>query len=683
MTANRQSANTRLLVCNCEKSMPVDGKLIGNAITGEETDVFTQLCRSQIGSFEKAISDDKRVCVGCTQEAPLFSEIAEAAGVGEPTYFNIRELAGWSDQGSKAGPKMAALAALATRPFVPIRMKTIESDGLCLVVGRGQQAFETAELLNRTLSVTLLLEDAGDVVLPTKLDFPIYSGIVKLASGSFGNFEVVVDRYAAMLPSSRARPEFAMGRDGAKSACSIIFDITGNTPLFPHHEKRDGYYRPDPGNPAGILEAAFEAAEMVGSFEKPIHVGYDAEICAHARSGKTGCTKCLDNCPAGAIQPDGDGVSIDTAICGGCGNCAAHCPTGAVHLEAEPLAERIGAVQSLASTFIECGGKSPALLIHDGGFGMEILNALARFGDGLPANVIPFAVHSTSGIGHALLAAAISSGFERVYILANPQKLAEYEAAEREIELFDALCEGFGIGGGRISIVSERDPDILGEQLREQQELSKLGRRPFEPIGTIREMTRAGITSLARAADSKAEIIDLPQWSPYGAIRIDTDGCTLCLACVTACPADALRDNPEKPQVRFVESACVQCGICSATCPEKVISLQPRYNLTPAAMQPVTLYEEEPFECTRCGKPFAAKSTIERISRQLAGVHRMFASGKNAALLEMCDTCRLEVLAEQEGDPFAIANPRKMRTTDDYLEIEKKGLSIDDFLNDD
>ncbi len=673
----------KLLLCNCEKSMVVDGKLIGKTLTGEELPVHSHLCRSEIGQFEKVVGGDQAVCVGCTQESALFSEVAEELGKPEPTYFNIRELAGWSETGGKSAPKMAALAALAARERKPSRVKTLESDGLCLVIGSGQQAFYIATLLNRTLSVTLLLQEASDVILPTVLDFPVFSGKVSTASGSFGRFEVVVDGYASLLPSSRGNADFAMPRDGAKSSCSVIFDMTGNTALFSHHEKRDGYFMADPGDPAAVMRQAFEASGAVGEFEKPIYVSYNAEICAHSRSGKVGCKNCIDSCPAGAISPDGDGVRVDTDICGGCGNCAAHCPTGAVRYEYTGLADQISEVQLLAKTYVQAGGKNPFLLLHDATHGLEMINALARFGKGLPDNVIPYEMHSTSGVGHALLSAALGAGFSRVVILANPRRDAEYEAARNEIELFDSFCEGLGLTNGRVTLISESDPDTVGEALSSLKTMKAVAAKPFVALGNSREIARAALSALAAASKSAPEVIALPASAPYGRLNVDTEGCTLCLACVSSCPADALRDNPDKPQVRFVENACVQCGICASTCPEGVISLEPRYNFTPSAMQPITLYEEEPFECTRCGKPFAAKSTIERISAQLAGVHRMFASERNSALLTMCDNCRLEVLAENGNDPFAIANPNKPRTTDDYLEAKKSGLSVDDFLSDD
>ena len=45
--------------------------------------------------------------------------------------------------------------------------------------------------------------------------------------------------------------------------------------------------------------------------------------------------------------------------------------------------------------------------------------------------------------------------------------------------------------------------------------------------------------------------------------------CTLCLSCVSACPEGALADNPDKPQLRFIEKNCVQCGLCATHLPRR------------------------------------------------------------------------------------------------------------------
>jgi ferredoxin len=99
------------------------------------------------------------------------------------------------------------------------------------------------------------------------------------------------------------------------------------------------------------------------------------------------------------------------------------------------------------------------------------------------------------------------------------------------------------------------------------------------------------------------ETPEIPAGAPFGAVEIDVAGCTLCLSCVSACPTGALTDDPERPMLRFAEDACVQCGLCKATCPEKVINLVPRIDFRAATAASHVLKEEEPFPCIRCGKP--------------------------------------------------------------------------------
>lgn len=675
-------ANRRFLICNCEKSMPLDGKALGRAFGNEDIPVHTHLCRSEITAFEASLEDGMSLCVGCTQESPLFSEIAEEAGHPQPKFFNIRETAGWAKTGKSPTAKIAALMATAALDTTPTRMKTITSDGLCLVYGSGQGALEAALLLNRHLSVTLLLKDASDIILPTVLDVPIFSGQLRSANGTLGAFEVTVDGYAPMLPSSRNTLQFAMARNGAKSNCSVIVDLSGDQPLFTRHEGRDGYFRADPGDAAAVMRLVSEARDYVGDFEKPIYVGYDASICVHSRSRKQGCNKCIDNCPAGAITPNGDEVLIDANICGGCGNCAAHCPTGAVSYLHPPRRDSINRIQTLAATYLAAGGEAPMLLLHDAGHGGPIINAMARFGRGLPAEVIPLEMHAVSGLGHDAMLAALASGFRNIIVLADPRKLEEMSAFEVEADLTRAMLSALGLEANRFMLIAEADPDAVEDRLWSLSPAPDAAARSFSPAGQKREVVRTALSVLVERAPARPEIIPLPASAPYGRIAVDTGACTLCLACVSACPADAIRDNPDKPQLRFVESACVQCGLCSSTCPEHAIKLEARLDLTPAAMQPAVLHEEEPFECIRCGKPFAAKSSIERVAERLGGKHWMFASDDRIALIKMCDTCRLEALSEQTGDPFAIAQRRRPRTTDDYIAAEKKGLSLDDFIKD-
>ena len=149
-------------------------------------------------------------------------------------------------------------------------------------------------------------------------------------------------------------------------------------------------------------------------------------------------------------------------------------------------------------------------------------------------------------------------------------------------------------------------------------------------------------------------------------VVVDADNCTLCLACVSACPTGALRDDPERPRLRFVEDACVQCGLCQATCPERVITLTPRIDFRACGAPARVLKQEEPFCCVQCNKSFGVKSTIERVLAKLEGRHWMYPdASQRLELIKMCDDCRVAAVSQEDFDPYS-APDRSVRTTDDY-----------------
>src|SRR5260221_626591 len=91
-----------------------------------------------------------------------------------------------------------------------------------------------------------------DVLPPRIFDVPLFRGTIVKAAGHLGAFDIVVDDYAPALPSSRGALTFAPPRDKASLRCDLILDLSGGTPLFPAPEKRDGYLRPDPRDPAAL-----------------------------------------------------------------------------------------------------------------------------------------------------------------------------------------------------------------------------------------------------------------------------------------------------------------------------------------------------------------------------------------------------------------------------------------------
>ena len=657
----------KILICSCEDTMPLDGSAVQRGCRGAEVLTAHQLCRAELEKFRAAAESGGPLIVGCTQEVPLFSEIAGDAAV---TYANIRETAGWSKDGAAAGPKMAALLAAAAEPAPELAFVNLTSDGVILIYGRDEQAIEAGNLLKDHLDVTVLIRPPADVPPPRVTDFPVVRGAIRSAKGYLGAFELTVDGYAQPAPSSRGALSFPTTRDGAVSRCDLVLDISGGAPLFTASDLRDGYLRADPGDPAAVLKAVLKARDLVGSFDKPRYVAYSADLCAHSRSKIVGCTRCLDLCPTGAITPAGDHVAIDAYICAGCGQCAAVCPTGAAAYALPPADALMRKLRSLLTAYRDAGGAQAAIvLLHDEAHGVPLIDALARFGDGLPANVLPIAVNEVTQVGLEAIAAALAYGAGAVRLLLRAKPRHDTAGLERTLALAEPILAGLGFGTGRAATIETDDPDLLADALRAIGSPDAAPRpASFLPIGPKRDVLRLALRELQRAAPAPVDVVALPAGAPFGAVEINVEGCTLCLACVAACPTGALGDNPERPMLRFAEDACVQCGLCKATCPEKVITLRPQLDFRAATASARVLKEEEPFHCIRCNKPFGVKSTIERVAAKLEGKHWMFQnSAQRLDVIKMCEDCRVVAITEQQFDPYGAPPRPKARTTEDYL----------------
>ena len=656
----------QVLVCDCEGTMKLDQKALARALGGE-IKVNTQLCRAQIANFEAALAGKAPVLVACTQEAPLFAETAaEKFPDAEISYANIRERASWSKQGPRATPKILALLAEASldQPMTP--SVSMESGGEVLVHGKDSDALEAAARLAGRMDVTCLLAPEAEVAPPLVTEFALFSGAVSRLQGHLGNFTLTIEAMAQAVPSSRAALDFTGKGSAVPAQFDIVLDMSGGGPMVTAPEKRDGYFNPDPGNPAAVERALFDITNLVGEFEKPRYVKYDAKLCVHSRSKQTGCSRCIDICPAGAITPDGDVVAIDPYICGGCGSCASVCPTGASTYDLPSENFVYKRLATLLGAYRENGGDKPVLLVHDTRHGEAMIATMARASGGLPANHLPFAVNEVTQVGLDFLSAALAYGAASVVILADPRKTDELDGLKTQIELAGTVMAGLGFKGERIHLLDEADPDAVSAALYALKPPAPAGAGSFLVMGGKRSTIGLALQHLHKHAPKPVDILALPESAPFGTIEIDTDGCTMCLSCVGACPAGALVADEDSPRLSFIEAACVQCGLCRATCPENVVALSPRYNFLGSARSPEVKNEEEPFRCVSCGEPFGIKSSIEKMIDKLKD-HSMFEDEAALERLRMCPDCRVGALATA-GDPaFGAPPPTAPRTTADYI----------------
>ncbi len=679
-----------LKICNCNRTMALDAKALAGALKLKQpVQIHTELCRKEVGSFQEALKDEACV-VACTQEAPLFSELAEGAkSATQLKFINIREHAGWSKEGAQTTPKIAALLALADLPepeSVPV--VSYQSGGQLLIVGPAAPAIAWADKLAEQLEVSVLMLGGAGGELPDERHYPVFSGKVSSIKGHLGAFEVAWEQlnpidlevctrcnaciracpedaidfsYQIDLDKCKAHREcvkacgaihaidFERADRGRSERFDMVLDLSAQA-LIRTAQLPQGYLAPG-ADPLEQALAAAQLAQMVGEFEKPRFFSYDARICAHGRSSKIGCSQCLEVCSTGAIAPDGDHVKVDPHLCMGCGGCATVCPSGAMS-HAYPRVPDLGArLKRVLSVYAEAGGRDACLLLHNAGGSRALIAKLARRGRGLPARVIPLEVHHPASVGMDAMLAALAYGASQVAVLAEPKEFAEYgQAMKAQMGFAQSIAEGLGYGGTHFKVLATDEPDALEGDIWALAPAASVSRAATYNLSSEKRTTlEFAIDHLAKQAPKPAEVVALGAGAPYGQVLVDKKTCTLCMACVGACPESALVDGRDRPMLKFIERNCVQCGLCEATCPEDAISLVPRLLLAAQAKQEVVLNESEPFNCVRCGKPFGTRQMVENMLGKLTG-HSMFPGAGALKRLQMCADCRVVDMMENKDE---------------------------------
>ena len=619
--------------------MRLDPAKVGLGCKGASLTTADHLCGAELDVF-RAHAKTGRLTVACTQQQPLFEEIAEDEGLAAAlTFVNVRETAGWSAEGADAAPKMAAILAAATIAYEPAAAVSFTSEGVTLIYGRDQRAIDAAERLKDTLDLTVILLPGADVVPPRQTVYPIRQGRLRTVKGHLGAFEIVIDAFAAPNASSRARLTYGGALDGAQCRADILLDLSGLPAPFAAFDLREGYLRADPTDAAAVERTLAKAATLTGTFDKPRFITFRDDLCAHSRSRITGCTRCLDLCPAGAITPAGNHVAIDPHICAGCGQCAAACPTGAASYAIPATGALIARLRTMLTAYRAAGGRAPQLLIHDSEHGDALIDAAARFGEGLPARTLPFAVNEVTQTGLECIAAAFAYGATSVHVLTRAKPRHDIAGLHQTLATANTLLSALGYGGAVVTTIETDDPDVLVAALKPAPAGGGTQKpAAFHATGAKRDVLRLALRELHRAAPTPVDTIALAKGAAFGRVNVRAEGCTLCLSCVSACPTHALGDAQDRPRLTFDESLCVQCGLCAGTCPEKVITLEPRLHFPAFEAQPLVVKEEEPFCCIQCSKPFGVKSTIERVVKKLEGQHWMF-TGEHKSRIDLIRMC--------------------------------------------
>lgn len=483
------------------------------------------------------------------------------------------------------------------------------------------------------------------------------------------------------------------------------FDIAldfSKEPLIPATIAAIGYYPVGRGYPK-MSQAFDEIPGLIGEFDKPKFFQLDADLCAHSQRGLSGCERCIDACPAGALsseptQNSGQVIQINPYLCQGVGTCASACPSEAIRYAYPNPEQTQDFAKQLISHYLKAGGQNPVLLFCSAQHQKYNTMLLSH----LPANVLPIELEELPSVGIDTWFSALASGACQVMFAASlhmPEQVRN--VLESQVSYAQSLLTQLQLEPARISICymetfREKAPDLILSPLSElfalnyQNELDKQalsqyetgssapqgsyqvsddvtnkqhnqmlhkkrgGKQEFDfkepqkakqrvkPDSPKRQRLFQSLDTLAQAYPPEEVIYHMPVEAALGTLDCSSARCTLCMGCVSVCPTGALQASPDSPSLQIIEQKCVQCGLCAQGCPEKALALKPQMNWQTAQRQtPQVLHQEEPAHCLRCDKAFAPMSMIQMLQQKLA-LNPHFSDQKSLDRIAMCDDCRVK-----------------------------------------
>ncbi|RMG72124.1 MAG: 4Fe-4S dicluster domain-containing protein, partial [Nitrospirae bacterium] len=349
----------------------------------------------------------------------------------------------------------------------------------------------------------------------------------------------------------------------------------------------------------------------IGDYQVEELLFHSPSICQYHRGFDLGCKRCLQVCPSGAIKKGKESLEIDSFICTGCGRCVSVCPTGAVQYVPFNDEAFIRYLTSLSPR-----GYTLVIAKEEELRGLHFARLNETHSETL------FIEHPCpEALGRFHFLALFAYGVRGVYTELNPEA-SFVNALLKELYGVEDFIRPFSIDA----------------QFRAVENPLK------EPLRIGFSQRHVSLAELMNALVPEGRDIRISDPSDlFSDINCDTEGCTLCLACVNVCSAGAMRAEEKDFSLRAYPPHCINCSLCVEVCPEGVLSLKSLERLNREFFQERLLAQDEPLRCKRCGKVFGNRKVYDEVVRRLTEAGLFAEKGR---FLHLCEDCRVIALFE-------------------------------------
>ncbi|WP_290650882.1 4Fe-4S dicluster domain-containing protein [Aquisalimonas sp.] len=315
-----------------------------------------------------------------------------------------------------------------------------------------------------------------------------------------------------------------------------------------------------------------------------------ADACLPRRSSLTHCQACVDACPVNALDISADGGPSLTGDCTGCGACAVACPSEALAVRGFP-APGEASLTAPAFRAVDC--------------------------DRVPPELSP----------QRTLRVPCMAGLQDDELLALTRR-----AAPDALELLErGWCADCPVAGGHARPIDEARQRAERHLPGGNRPSPRVVRSPLPPA--VAEPVRTGTSErhansrrqfLRRVAGSddsapappsianpralvqperRWRLLDERQRAGVDAgsllpAAVISDACCNHRVCAAVCPTGALTVSPGRDGLFFDPADCIQCGFCTAACPEQAIHIES------TGGQPGRLTNHRQAQCQDCRRPF-------------------------------------------------------------------------------